>query len=50
MIDTVYYASNFDYRRMLALTDIATSAEYKQEVIGGGLGEYLMSGQLFPTI
>lgn len=44
MIDTIYYACDFNYRRLLALSDIATALEYKQEVIGGGLSEYLITG------
>ena len=41
----IYYVSDRTYRRLLGLFDIATSLQYKQEVIGGAFGNYLMNGR-----
>ncbi|KIP12397.1 hypothetical protein PHLGIDRAFT_124233 [Phlebiopsis gigantea 11061_1 CR5-6] len=40
--EMIYYASDRSYRRLLALFEVATMSDYKQEVIGGALGNYLI--------
>lgn len=42
----VFYANNPSYLRLLAMNQIATKAEHRQEVHGGGLKEYVKHGRL----
>lgn len=50
VLEMIYYASDRSYRRLLALFEVATMSDYKQEVIGGALGNYLIEGLLISVL